>query len=79
MFSTRCNNCHQLINLKTEELKDAIDYAEAQGEKIYAMKCPHCRKPIKLQVAQLKLKMPRTLPESLQPHEQETNEENAAQ
>jgi hypothetical protein len=78
MFSTRCNNCHQLINLKTEELKEAIDHAESQGEKIYAMHCPKCRKLVKLQVSQLKLKMPRSLPDSMQPHE-EANEENATQ
>ncbi len=58
MFSTRCTHCRQLINLKTEEVRAAVAESEAKHEKIYVMHCPKCRKLVKLQVKQLKLKIP---------------------
>jgi hypothetical protein len=58
MFSTRCTHCRQLINLKTEEVRAAVAESEEKHEKIYVMHCPKCRKLVKLQVKQLKLKIP---------------------
>lgn len=83
MYSTRCTNCRQLINLKTDELREAIEQAEANRSKIYTMNCPKCRKQVKLQVSQLKLKLPRPveLPTQQENGEaaQTSDEESAAQ
>ena len=58
MYSTRCPSCRQLINLKTEEVREAVAQAEAAKQKHYEMHCPKCRKPIKIQVRELKRKLP---------------------
>lgn len=58
MYSTKCPNCHQLINLKTEEVREAVKQTEAAKQKHYEMHCPKCRKPIKIQLQQLKRKLP---------------------
>lgn len=65
MYSTRCTHCQQIITLKGEEIQAAITEAEAAGRPNYEMKCPRCRKPVKMQVKMLRLKLPRELPESL--------------
>lgn len=64
MYSTRCTYCRQLINLKTEEVRAAIEEATAKKEKIYVIHCPKCRKLVKIQVKQLKLKLPMEAPAS---------------
>ena len=84
MFSTRCTFCRQLINLKTEEVREAVEEAEAKHEALYVMHCPKCRKLVKIQVRQLKLKLPRPvadLPTEETPTDEtnEVNEENPAQ
>ena len=58
MFSTQCSSCRQLINMKTEEVRAAIAEAESKGLTHYAMPCPKCRKPVKIQVKELKRKLP---------------------
>ena len=83
MYSMRCTYCHQLINLKTEEVRDAIAQAEAAHDTLYTMHCPNCRRVLKIQVKDLKRKLPMqiTLPtpgekheEQAQPEEQEKQE-----
>jgi hypothetical protein len=59
MFSTRCGSCRQLINMKAEEVRQAVEQTEASGEKIYVLHCPKCRKVVKIQVSQLKRGLPR--------------------
>ncbi len=61
MYSTRCTYCRQLINLKTEEVRAAVEEATAKKEKIYVMHCPKCRKLVKIQVKHLKLKLPQEI------------------
>jgi uncharacterized protein with PIN domain len=58
MFSTRCQSCRQLINLKTEEVRTAVTEAEAKKEKIYTMHCPKCGKLVKVQIKEMKRKLP---------------------
>lgn len=58
MFSTRCTSCHQLISLKIEEIQAAIAEAEAANHAFYSLPCPKCRKPVKIQVKELKHKLP---------------------
>ncbi|HRE49161.1 MAG TPA: hypothetical protein PLD47_15640 [Aggregatilineales bacterium] len=65
MYSTRCTSCGQLIQMKTEEIQAAISEAEAAGHTTYQMPCPKCRRPVKMTVKALKLKLPRAVPESL--------------
>lgn len=65
MYSTRCTHCQQIITLRGEEIQAAITEAEAAGRPNYEMKCPRCRKPVKIQVKMLRLKLPREIPESL--------------
>jgi hypothetical protein len=77
MFSTKCGSCRQLINLSTEEVRAAIAEAEGKHEKIYVMNCPKCRKVVKIQVSQLKLKLPREVAE--QPVRSENSEESNGQ
>ena len=58
MYSTKCIHCRQLINLKTEEIRQAVAQAEAANQKLYEMHCPKCRKLVKIQVNDLKRKLP---------------------
>jgi hypothetical protein len=60
MFSTKCPSCSQLITLKTDEIRTAVAEAEAQQHAHYAFACPKCRRPVKVPVKLLKLKLPRT-------------------
>lgn len=61
MYATKCSNCGQLINLKNEELIAAIAEVEASGNTSYHMACPKCRRPIKMSLKQMKLKVPRPI------------------
>jgi hypothetical protein len=65
MYSTRCTSCKQIITLKGDEIKAALDEAEAAKRNIYEMRCPKCRRPVRIQVKMLKLRLPRAIPESL--------------
>jgi hypothetical protein len=65
MYSTKCGNCRQLINLKPDEILAAIAETEAAGHTTYQMPCPKCRRPVKIPLKTLKLNIPRTIPESL--------------
>lgn len=65
MFSTRCSYCRQLINLKPDEIRAAIAETEAARNKTYQLECPKCRRPMKIPLKTLKLKLPREVPESL--------------
>ncbi len=58
MYSTRCPYCHQLVNLKTDEVRQAVDETEAKKQQHYELHCPHCRRLIKVQVKELKRKLP---------------------
>ncbi len=58
MYSTRCPYCKQLIQLKTEEVRSAVEQTQADKQSHYEMHCPKCRKPIKIQVKDLKRKLP---------------------
>jgi len=62
MYSTKCGSCRQLINLKPDEIRAAVDEAEAKKQKLYVMPCPKCGKQVKIQVSQLKLRLPRLAP-----------------
>jgi hypothetical protein len=66
MYSTRCPSCSQIITLKTEEIREAVSAAEAAGHPHYTLSCPKCRRPVKMPVKLLKLKLPRpsSTPES---------------
>ena len=83
MYSMRCTYCHQLINLKTEEVRDAIEQAEAAHDSLYTLHCPNCRRVLKVQVKDLKRKLPIaiTLPTPGEKHEEqpEAHEEPEAQ
>ncbi len=59
MYSTRCPHCRQLIQLKNEEVRDAVTKAEAEKQSHYEMNCPKCGKYLKIQVKELKRKVPR--------------------
>lgn len=57
MFSMRCPNCKLPITLKQEEVVAAVAEAEAAKHVTYNIDCPKCRKPVKIPVKQLKLKI----------------------
>ncbi len=79
MYSTRCTYCRQLINLKTEEVRAAVEEATAKKEKIYVMHCPKCRKLVKIQVKHLKLKLPvETAAPSIEVQEEQPEPETPA-
>lgn len=65
MYSQRCTHCQQIITLKGDEIQAAIDEAVAANRPTYQMPCPRCRKPVRMQVKMLRLKLPRAVPESL--------------
>ncbi len=75
MYSTRCSHCRRLINLKTEEVREAVDKAQAEKQTHYEMKCPECGKYIKIQVKELKRHLPRvTIDEAMNANKKEDEE-----
>jgi hypothetical protein len=62
MYSIKCphRGCNNLITMKTEEIREAVAQAESAKQSHYEMHCPKCRKPIKIQVKELKRKLPPT-------------------
>jgi len=59
MYSTKCPHCRQLINIKTEEVRAVVEKAEKEKQSHYEMNCPKCGKYLKIQVKELKRKLPR--------------------
>jgi RNase P subunit RPR2 len=59
MYSTKCPHCRQLINMKTEEVRAAVEKAEAEKQSHVEMNCPKCGKYLKVQVKEMKRKLPR--------------------
>ena len=57
-FSIRCNYCRQLINLKTEQVREAVQEVEAKHETFYDLHCPKCRRLVKIPLRDLKKKLP---------------------
>jgi hypothetical protein len=58
MYSTKCPHCRQLISLKTEEVRVAVEQTQAEKKKHYEMHCFKCGKLIKVQVGELRRKLP---------------------
>ncbi|MCE7947490.1 MAG: hypothetical protein DYG88_08695 [Chloroflexi bacterium CFX4] len=62
MLSTKCTSCGQLISLKNEEIKAAIAQVEEAKQSHYQMPCPKCRRPVKITLKMLRLRLPREMP-----------------
>ncbi len=58
MFSTKCAYCHTLMSLKSDELREVIAATEAAGQAHYAMPCPRCKRVNKIQLKELKRRLP---------------------
>lgn len=50
----RCAYCNQSFNLSREFVLDALEKAEAKGQKYYGVECINCRKLIKVPVQQMR-------------------------
>lgn len=61
MYSQRCPNCGQLISLKNDEVRAAVEETEANKFTHYDISCPKCRRTVKVPLKSLKLKMPRNV------------------
>ena len=59
MYATKCSSCNQPITLSNDEIREAVAEAESHNYSHYQMPCPHCRRPVKIPVKLLKLKLPR--------------------
>ena len=58
MYSTRCQHCKQLLNFKTEEVRVMVNEAQEARQKHYEIRCPQCGRYMKLQVSELKRRLP---------------------
>ena len=54
----RCSYCNRHFNLVREYLEQAVAEAEEKGQKYHAVECVHCRKLIKIPVAQMRRFIP---------------------
>jgi len=77
MYSTRCTNCRQLVNLNNEEVRLALAEAEEKKEKVFVTHCPKCRRVVKIQVKDLKRTLPLPAPQPAEhgAEESESSEE----
>ena len=50
----RCSYCNQSFNLSREYVAEALEEAEAKGQKYYGVECINCRKLIKVPLAQMR-------------------------
>jgi len=76
MYSTKCPHCRQLITMKTEEVRTAVEQTQAEKKKHYEMHCFKCGKLMKIQVGELRRKLPPTAVEA--PAAENTSTEEAA-
>jgi hypothetical protein len=74
MYATKCPSCSQPITLKTEEIREAVAEAESHNYSHYQMACPKCRRPVKIPVKLLKLKIPRQTTEPTEAASEPTTE-----
>ncbi len=62
MMQVRCQRCGWMMTLGREAIALAIAEAQQGQEQYYSMDCPHCRRTIKVQVAQLRRGLPADYP-----------------
>lgn len=52
-MNVRCPFCNQTFNLARDFVVEALAESEEKGQKYYAVECFHCRKLIKIPLAQM--------------------------
>ncbi len=62
MMQIRCQYCKWMFTLGREALAQALAEAQAQGEHYHMVDCPKCRHAIKLQVKEMRRRLPPDYP-----------------
>jgi len=69
MMQVRCQRCGWMLTLGREAIAAAVAEAQQSHEQHHVVNCPHCRRAIKVPVAELRRRLPANypLPEIAQP------------
>jgi RNase P subunit RPR2 len=78
MYSTKCPHCRQLITMKNEEVRAAVEQTEAEKKKHFETHCFKCGKLMKIQVSELKRRLP-PVPVETSATENPASEESASE
>lgn len=62
MMQVRCQRCGWMMTLGREAIALALAEAQQRHEQYHAVNCPHCRRVIKIQVSELRRKLPANYP-----------------
>ena len=62
MMQVRCQYCKWMFTLGREAIAQALAEAQAKNEKHHAINCPKCRRVIKLQIQDMRRRLPADYP-----------------
>jgi hypothetical protein len=62
MMQVRCQRCGWMTTLGREAIALALAEAQQAHEQYHMLDCPHCRRAIKVQVSELRRKLPANYP-----------------
>jgi len=62
MMQVRCQRCGWMTTLGREAIALALAEAQQAHEQYHMVDCPHCRRAIKVQVSELRRKLPADYP-----------------
>lgn len=74
IYSTRCTNCKQVFQLKQDEIQAIVAEGEEKKLKFYPLPCPKCRRPVKIQIRDLKRKLTQVPAETPNPEGDSTKQ-----
>ncbi len=62
MMQVRCQRCGWMLTLGREAIAMALAQAQQSHEQHHVIDCPHCRRAIKVSVAELRRRLPANYP-----------------
>ena len=62
MMQVRCQRCSWMTTLGRDAIALALAEAQQAQEQYHMIDCPHCRRAIKVQVSELRRKLPADYP-----------------
>ena len=62
MMQVRCQRCGWMTTLGRDAIALALAEAQQAQEQYHMIDCPHCRRAIKIQVSELRRKLPANYP-----------------
>lgn len=79
MMRVRCQRCGWMLTLGRETIAFALAEAQQRHEQYHALECPRCRHTVKVQIVELRRRLPPDYPlPDIQPPAESPTEEKPA-